>query len=85
MHSWVERTPGKMVAGGPCEAADCGARQSRLQLASKEQLATLQGSVWQTLWSHICAQINREEQRGSETDRTTPGLQHEEIKPQTTD
>ena len=29
---------GKTVAGGPIEAADCGAGQARLQLASKEQL-----------------------------------------------
>ena len=35
--------------------------------------------------SHICAQINWEEQRGSETNHTTPGLQLREMKPQTSD
>ena len=32
-----------------------------------------QGGGWRTQWSHFCTQINREEQRGSETDHTTPG------------
>ena len=32
-----------------------------------------QGSGWQTGRSHICLQINQEEQLGSETDRTTQG------------
>ena len=31
--SWVERTPGKVVAGRPSEVADCGTGQARLQLA----------------------------------------------------
>ena len=35
MGSWAERTPGKVVAGGPGEAADCGAGWAWLQLASK--------------------------------------------------
>ena len=43
-----------------------------------------QGSGWQTRWSHICVQINLEEQRGSETYHATLGLQRREIKPQTT-
>ena len=33
--SWVERTHGKVVAGGPSEATDCGVGQANLQLASK--------------------------------------------------
>ena len=32
-----------------------------------------QGSGWQTMWSHICMQINWEEQLGSKTDHTTQG------------
>ena len=44
-----------------------------------------QDGGWQTLQSHIYAQINWEEQRGSETDSATPGLQREEIKLQATD
>ena len=32
-----------------------------------------QGGSWWTQWSHICMQINQEEQLGSETDPTTQG------------
>ena len=32
-----------------------------------------QGGCWQTRWSHICIQINWEEQLGSKTDHTTQG------------
>ena len=39
---------------------------------------------WQTGRSHICVQINREEQLGSETDRRAQGSSRE-IKPQTSD
>ena len=28
---------------------------------------------WQSRWSHICMQINQEEQLGSETDHATQG------------
>ena len=34
-----------------------------------------QGSDWWTEWSHIRMQINQEEQRGSETNHATTGLQ----------
>ena len=32
-----------------------------------------QGSVWQIRLSHICIQINQEEQLGNETDHATQG------------
>ena len=32
-----------------------------------------QGGDWQSRWSHICRQINREEQLGNERDCTTQG------------
>ena len=32
-----------------------------------------QGSSWRTRWSHICVQINQEEQLGSKTDHATQG------------
>ena len=35
MHSWAERTHGKMVAGRTREVVDCGAGRARLQLVSK--------------------------------------------------
>ena len=35
MGSREERTRGKAAAGGPSEAADCGARCAKLQLASE--------------------------------------------------
>ena len=35
MGSWVERTRGKVVAGGRGEVADCGAGWARPQLAGK--------------------------------------------------
>ena len=57
MGSRAKRTCGKVEAGGPGqarwdggprEAADCGARLARLQLAGKAE-AGQQGSMWQTL------------------------------------
>ena len=33
--SWAERTLGKVAAGGPSEAEDCGVGWAKLQLASK--------------------------------------------------
>ena len=42
-----------------------------------------QGCSWQSGQSHICVQINREEQLGSQTGCTTQGsIQQREIKPQ---
>ena len=38
---------------------------------------THQGSGWWSKRSHICVQINQEEQRGTETDRTTQGSSRE--------
>ena len=38
MGSQAERTPGKASAGGPSEAADCGAGWAKLQLAVRQQL-----------------------------------------------
>ena len=35
MGSWVERTRGKVVAGGPSEVVDCGAGWAKLQLAGE--------------------------------------------------
>ena len=35
MGSWMERTCGKAVAGGPSEVADCGVWRAKLQLASE--------------------------------------------------
>ena len=36
-----------------------------------------QGGSWQTRWSHICVQINWEEQLGSQTDCATQGSEQE--------
>ena len=44
-----------------------------------------QNGGWWTLQSHIHMQINREAQRGSETDHAILGFEHTEIKPETTD
>ena len=41
-----------------------------------------QGDSWRSKWSHICMQINKEEQLGNETDHTIQGSSMGEIKPQ---
>ena len=64
MGSWAERTCGKVAAGGP------GRKGSSWQ--------TRQGGGLWTGWSHICMQINQEEQLGSETDHETQGSSIEE-------
>ena len=69
----MERIRGEVVAGGPSEAVDCGEGQAR------SNWRIPRGSGWWTLRSHIHAQINLEEQSGSETDRATPGLQCGEV------
>ena len=71
--SWAERTQVNTVAGGPSEVVDCGAGWARLQLVSKEQLADPARRWLADPVDHICAQINQEEQRGSETDHTPQG------------
>ena len=53
--------------------------------AARSSQRILRGNGLQTGRSHIPAQINQEEQRGSETDLETPMLQLREIKPQTSD
>ena len=69
----AERTQSKVAAVGPREMVDCGAGWARLQLVSKEQLADPARRWLADPVDHICAQINQEEQRGSETDHTTQG------------
>ena len=79
MGSWVERTHSKSAAGGPSEVADCGMGWAKLQLEDPTR-SWLADPV-----AHICAQINREERRGSEADRTTQSCRAGELKPQTSD
>ena len=42
--SWVERTPGKVAAGGLRNAVDCGAGRARQQLADPATDNATQGS-----------------------------------------
>ena len=44
MGSWMERTCGKAVAGGPSEVADCGVGWTKLQLADPATDRTTHGS-----------------------------------------
>ena len=61
---WAKRTCGKTAAGGPSKVADCGAGLVRQQL---EDWGGCSGGSWSGR-SHICVQINWEEQLGSKTD-----------------
>ena len=79
MGSQAERTHRKVAAGRPCEVADCGAGQARLQLADPTRwwLADPVGPH-----SHI----DRPGGMAGELNRLrNPGLQRGEIKPQTSD
>ena len=71
MGSQVERTRGKVEAGGPCEVADCGKGQARLQLADPAVPHLYTDKPGGTKWK-------RSRPRN-------PGLQSGEIKPQTSD
>ena len=85
MCSWAERTYGKMEAGGPSEVAGCGARQSRLQLASKEQLVD---PTRRWLVDPEVPHLHTDEPGGTKREQNrpcNPGFQHREIKPQATD
>ena len=71
MGNRVERTYSKVVAGGPSEVVDCGTGQARLQLADPAA-------------PHLC--IDKLGGMAGERNRPrNPGLQHAEIKPQTSE
>ena len=75
----AERTHGKTVADGSSEEEDCGARQARLQLADPTRwwLADPVGPH---------SSIDKLGGTAREQNRTrNAGLQHGEIKPQTSD
>ena len=61
----MERTRGKVGAGGPSEVADCGTGKARLQLADPTRWWLADPKA-----PHLL-KINPEEQQGSKTDRTT--------------
>ena len=71
MGSGVERTHSKAAAGGPSEVADCGTGQARLQLADPVTPHSRIDKLGGTA--------------GEEGRPHNPGLQHGEIKPQTSD
>ena len=89
MGSLAERTRGKAAAGGPSEAADCGARCAKLQLASEAAAGGPgEDQVKQQLvdWvvPHSCA--DKPGGTTGEQDRLyNPGFQYREIKPQTSE
>ena len=62
----MERTRGKVAAGGPSEVADCGVGQARLQLADPTRW-------WLADPAAPHSHINREEQRWSKADCATQG------------
>ena len=79
MGSWMERTCGKAVAGGPSEVADCGVGWSRLQLADPTRW-------W--LADPVAPHLHINKLGGTAGEQSTPQnpeLQHGEIKPQTSD
>ena len=74
----MERTPGKVAAGGPSEAADCAAGWARRQLADPAR--------WLVEWA--VPHPSADKLRGTTGGRDrpyNPGLQSVEIKPQTSD
>ena len=79
MSSRVARTRNKVVAGRPSEEADCGMRQARLQLADPTRW-------W--LADPVAPHSHADKPGGTTGEQSrllNPGLQHGEIKPQTSD
>ena len=79
MGSRAERTVGQKAAGRPREVADCGTGQARLQLADLTRWWLADPAA-----PHLC--IDKPGGTAGERSRPhNPGLQHGEIKPQTSD
>ena len=79
MGSLVERPCGKVVAGRPSEVANCGMGQARLQLAYPTRWWLADPVAPHLLIDKLGGLV------GEQSRTHNPGLQHGEIKPQTSD
>ena len=68
MLSRAERTRDKMALADPARWLILELGGPGCSWPARSSWRTPKGSGWWTLWSHICGQINREGQLGSEKD-----------------